>query len=167
MSELTDEQRAMEGVKMALAERKKMWVEISPGMTAQELDDFLARENGRQAQVPPIGAEAPANLIHVLLDNGVHDSTGGQATVSAIIDFADAALACNYRNAYMTDDVAGFAKAFSTALDSPGPHLIHARIAPGSLSNLGRPTVKPDQVARRFRSFLSGNASRLTSQGVF
>ena len=66
MSELTDEQRAMEGVKMALAERKKMWVEISPGMTAQELDDFLAHENERQAQVPPIGAEAPDFELDIL-----------------------------------------------------------------------------------------------------
>ena len=30
-----------------------------------------------------IGAQGPENLIHLVLDNGVHDSTGGQATVSA------------------------------------------------------------------------------------
>jgi phosphonopyruvate decarboxylase len=37
----------------------------------------------------------------------------------------------------------------------PGPHLIHARIAPGSMANLGRPTIKPREVARRFQRFLA------------
>jgi len=40
-----------------------------------------------------IGAYRPANLTHVVLDNGVHDSTGGQATVSPVVDFAAIALA--------------------------------------------------------------------------
>jgi phosphonopyruvate decarboxylase len=43
-----------------------------------------------------IGARAPGNLVHIVLDNGVHDSTGGQATVSAGVDFAGIALACGY-----------------------------------------------------------------------
>ena len=38
----------------------------------------------------------------------------------------------------------------------PGPHLVHVRIAPGSLAKLGRPTIKPPEVARRFRAFLAG-----------
>ena len=41
-----------------------------------------------------IGYYAPDNLVHVLLDNGVHDSTGGQATVSSGVDFAGVALSC-------------------------------------------------------------------------
>lgn len=101
-----------------------------------------------------IGGEAPENLIHVVLDNGVHDSTGGQATVSANVDFAGVALACGYAGAAACDDLDGFEAAFQTALGAPGPHLIHLRIAPGSIAKLGRPTVKPGEVARRFRSFL-------------
>ena len=41
------------------------------------------------------------------------------------------------------------------ALAEAGPHLVHLRIAPGSLANLGRPTVTPAEVARRFKGFLS------------
>jgi len=41
-----------------------------------------------------IGAYAPKNLVHILLDNGVHDSTGGQPTVSPFVDFAAVAVAC-------------------------------------------------------------------------
>src|SRR5258708_33984787 len=46
-----------------------------------------------------IGAYAPAGLIHIVLDNGVHDSTGGQPTGSAPVDFAGVAPPCGYRHA--------------------------------------------------------------------
>ncbi len=104
-----------------------------------------------------IGAHAPGNLIHVLLDNGVHDSTGGQATVSPNVDFAAVAQACGYPRAYRCDTEAGFAQALEASLaGSPRPVLIHALIAPGSVAELGRPTVPPRDVARRFRSFIMG-----------
>jgi phosphonopyruvate decarboxylase len=102
-----------------------------------------------------IGAYAPKNLIHVVLDNGVHDSTGGQATVSASVDFARVAAACGYAAAASADTVEGFAGWLKEALGRPGPHLLHLRIAPGSLEKLGRPTVTPQEVARRFRRFLA------------
>jgi phosphonopyruvate decarboxylase len=102
-----------------------------------------------------IGAWAPRNLVHVVLDNGVHDSTGGQATVSASVDFAGVALACGYATGTLCDDLAGFEQAFTTTSGLPGPHLVHVRIAPGSMARLGRPTVKPPEVARRFQRFLA------------
>ena len=104
-----------------------------------------------------IGAHAPGNLIHVLLDNGVHDSTGGQATVSPNVDFAAVAQACGYPRAYRCDTEAGFVQALEAVLtDGPRPALIYALIAPGSVAELGRPTVSPRDVARRFRSFIIG-----------
>ena len=38
----------------------------------------------------------PGNLLHILLDNNAHDSTGGQATVSHIVDFASLAATVSY-----------------------------------------------------------------------
>jgi len=103
-----------------------------------------------------IGAYAPRNLVHVILDNGMHDSTGGQATVSPLIDFVDAALACGYARGWSCDSLDGFDRAFRESLDSAGgPALIHIRIKPGSLEKLGRPTVPPHEVARRFKAFLA------------
>jgi phosphonopyruvate decarboxylase len=102
-----------------------------------------------------IGSRAPANLVHVVLDNGVHDSTGGQATVSPSVDFAAVALACGYASGATCDSPDGFETALRETRSGPGPHLIHARIAPGSLAKLGRPTVAPAEVARRFRRFLA------------
>ena len=101
-----------------------------------------------------IGAYQPPALLHVLLDNGVHDSTGGQATVSPMVDFAGVALACGYAHAFTCDSAAGFEAAFALALGTTGPALIHVRISPGSLKVLGRPTIAPHEVAQRFRAFL-------------
>ncbi len=101
-----------------------------------------------------IGAYQPAGLLHIVLDNGVHDSTGGQATVSATVDFAGVAIACGYAHAFSCDSVAGFAAAFAQALKQSGPVLLHVRIRPGSMEKLGRPTIAPHEVARRFRDFV-------------
>ena len=102
-----------------------------------------------------VGAYRPQNLVHILLDNGVHDSTGGQATVSASVDFAAVALACGYRYAASADDLEGLDAAWRDAAAVGGPSLIHLRIAPGSMATLGRPTVSPAEVAQRFKTFLA------------
>lgn len=103
-----------------------------------------------------VGAYHPENFIHVLLDNGVHDSTGGQATVSPVVDFAHVALACNYRAAWRCDSLDGFSESLSSAFRAKGPSLIHMQILPGSIKDLGRPTLAPRDVARRFKAFLAG-----------
>jgi phosphonopyruvate decarboxylase len=102
-----------------------------------------------------IGAYRPGNLTHILLDNGVHDSTGGQPTVSASVDFATVALACGYCYAVSCRSLQGFEAAMMRATEAPKPALIHARIAPGSMRELGRPTISPDAVARRFKIYLA------------
>ena len=109
----------------------------------------------KMGNLATVGAQNPKNLIHIVFDNGVHDSTGGQATVSAGVDFARVALACGYASAATVDDIAGFEVSVKAALSAPGPHFIRIRVQPGSIKNLGRPTVSPYDVARRFRAFLA------------
>ena len=48
-----------------------------------------------------------------------------------------------------------FDRALAGALEAGGPTLVHARIQPGSMDKLGRPAVTPEQVARRFQSFMT------------
>jgi Phosphoenolpyruvate phosphomutase len=69
-----------------------------------------------------------------------------------------AALACGYRYAALCRSLSGFDAALGEA--GPGPALIHVRIQPGSLAKLERPTVRPDEVGRRFRSFLAEEPAR-------
>ncbi len=106
-----------------------------------------------------IGAWQP-DLLHVVLDNGVHDSTGGQATVSVSVDFAGVALACGYAQAFSCDSAIGFDAAMREALAARGPILLHARIRPGSIEKLGRPALPPHEVARRFRAWLAQEPGR-------
>jgi phosphonopyruvate decarboxylase len=113
----------------------------------------------KMGNLATIGAYAPANFVHIVLDNGVHDSTGGQATVSASVDFAAVAAACGYRYAARCRTLEGFGHALRGALSHVKPALVHVRITPGSLSKLGRPTVGPADVARRFKAFLAGEPS--------
>ncbi|MDH5749331.1 MAG: phosphonopyruvate decarboxylase [Rhodospirillales bacterium] len=103
-----------------------------------------------------VGAYAPENLIHIVLDNGTYDSTGGQPTVSPSVEFAEIAVASGYASAVACDGLDAFSDAVGASLREKGPHLIHMRIAPGSKSDLGRPTIAPRDVARRFRDFLAG-----------
>jgi phosphonopyruvate decarboxylase len=133
------------GLGIALNTRRKIVVIDGDGAALMKLGTLAT-----------IGAYAPGNLVHLLLDNGVHDSTGGQATVSPHVDFAAVALACGYRLAASCDSLAGFNAAFAEALAAEGPVFVHMRIAPGSLEKLGRPTIKPHEVARRFRRFVTG-----------
>lgn len=108
----------------------------------------------RLGTLATIGANAPPNLVHIVLDNGVHDLTGGQRTVSDAIDFGGVGAACGYAHVWSCDSTKGIASALDLALRERGPHLLHARVAPGSIDKLGRPTLLPHEVARRFSGFL-------------
>lgn len=109
----------------------------------------------KMGSLTTVGAYGPKNLVHLVLDNGTYDSTGGQPTVSAGVDFASIAVASGYRKGIRVNDLESFKSALLSALAEDGPTLIHMNIAAGSLSKLGRPTVKPPEVARRFKAFLA------------
>lgn len=109
----------------------------------------------RLGTMATIGAEAPRNLVHIILDNGTHDSTGGQPTGSQNVDFVQIAGSVGYRTAHRCDTLSGLQSALKEALKGQGPHLIHMAIRPGSIDDLGRPTLSPADVAKRFRQFLT------------
>jgi phosphonopyruvate decarboxylase len=95
------------------------------------------------------GAYGPANLWHLLLDNGVHDSTGGQATVSPNVSFSDVAAACGYASALETDDPAAISGWLSEA-PIGGARFARLFIRSGTPADLPRPTVAPSDVKSRF-----------------
>jgi phosphonopyruvate decarboxylase len=105
-----------------------------------------------------IGYHQPANLLHIILDNESHDSTGGQRTVSPVVRFADMAVAANYRRAAATDDVDELRTLVRAFRREQGPSLLHVKIRSGSPKHLGRPTVKPHEVKERFMKFLASGS---------
>jgi phosphonopyruvate decarboxylase len=95
-----------------------------------------------------VGAYGPANLLHLLLDNGVHDSTGGQATVSPQVSFAHIAAACGYASSLETDDVGHVAEWLEAAPDS-GPRFARLLTRGGTPRDLPRPSLTPIEVKTR------------------
>lgn len=100
----------------------------------------------RMGNLATIGACAGHNYRHLLLDNGMHESTGGQATVSHAVDFAEIAAACGYAAAHRVDSAATAAIALG---GSPGPAFVHLRTSPGVPDALPRPAVTPVEVRAR------------------
>jgi phosphonopyruvate decarboxylase len=106
----------------------------------------------RMGALATIGYERPPNLFHVLLDNEMHESTGGQATVSHSIDFCALAAACGYERTVRLTTPTELKAALAGA--GRGLTFVHARIRPGTPADLPRPKVTPAQVAQRLRGFL-------------
>ncbi len=104
-----------------------------------------------------IGYYQPRNLLHVILDNESHDSTGGQQTSSPITRFAEIAAAANYQHAFTADRAEDIRQSIQTLRSASGPSLLHVKIQPGSPKEIGRPTVKPHEVKERFMEFLQRN----------
>jgi phosphonopyruvate decarboxylase len=102
----------------------------------------------RMGAFATVGAYGPANLQHLLLDNGVHDSTGGQATVSRHVSFGDIAAACGYASAFETDDVTRIGP-WLAAPPIDGPRFARLLTRPGTPDGLPRPSMSPVEVKTR------------------
>jgi phosphonopyruvate decarboxylase len=96
---------------------------------------------------------APANMLHILLDNNCHDSTGGQATASHNVDFARVAAACGYANAFYVHNTDELEQRVKEWQQNPQLTFIHLRTAKGSKKDLGRPKVKPYEVKERLMEY--------------
>ncbi|MEJ2672960.1 MAG: phosphonopyruvate decarboxylase, partial [Deltaproteobacteria bacterium] len=74
-----------------------------------------------------IGHYRPAPFIHIILDNEVYDSTGGQPTLSGTVDFAKVALAVGYSRAYRIITPDELVEALGQAVQEAGPVLLHVK----------------------------------------
>ena len=106
----------------------------------------------RLGALTTVAAERPPNLVHVLIDNGRHESTGGQATVSPGVDFCAIASGAGYRSVAVEAEPARVQAALVDR--TPGLRFIHVPVLPGVLSGLPRPSMRPEAVAERFRAAL-------------
>ena len=100
------------------------------------------------------GSLKPANFTHIILNNGAHDSVGGQPTVGLNIDVLGMARAAGYTNVFLAETRK---ELHSTLLDlkqSVGPGLLEIRVRRGARKDLGRPTTTPVQNKHAFMDFL-------------
>jgi phosphonopyruvate decarboxylase len=101
-----------------------------------------------------IGASSPANLTHIVLDNGSYDSTGAQPTASASVNFLAVGIGAGYAHAQSCRSCNELSTALRNRIQT-GPRLLHVPIRAGSMARLGRPTEAPHNVAHRLRSLLT------------
>lgn len=105
--------------------------------------------------LPVIGKRCPANLIHVVINNGAHETVGGMPVCSGSLNIASLAAAAGYPCVLTADSEAGLDQALSDAVEKQtGPVLIEVRCACGSRPDLGRPTATPVMNRDALMSFL-------------
>jgi phosphonopyruvate decarboxylase len=90
-----------------------------------------------------IGNMVPENYLHVIINNGAHESVGGQPTVCLDMDIPKTAIACGYKNVCSVEKETDLKNALVNYLNKPGPSLIEIKVNVGSRENLGRPTIQP------------------------
>ena len=101
-----------------------------------------------------IAEKAPKNYIHVIFNNGVHDSVGGQPTVGLDIDLCAIAKAVGYKATFSTDSKDDLTGILGKAKNLEGPVLIQVCVKKGNRKDLGRPTTTPIQNKEALMAFL-------------
>ncbi len=114
----------------------------------------------RMGVLATLGYERPDNLVHVLLDNEAHDSTGTQSTVTHSVDLGGCARACGYP----TVKRVASAEELETALSdrSAGLRFLQLKTRPGAPDDLPRPKVTPLEVQKRFRGQMQVQTGTVT-----
>ena len=94
------------------------------------------------------------NLFHVVFNNGVHDSVGGQPTSIGVVDLAATARAVGYGYAASVTSLGELPARVAEMRDAGGPALLELRVRPGNRADIGRPTRTPAQSKTAFMDAL-------------
>lgn len=101
-----------------------------------------------------IGANRPNNLVHIVINNGAHESVGGMPTVAGKNDLVAIAKGCGYANAVSVDNFEDFDVELEESKLRNELSLIEAKCAIGARPDLGRPTATAQQNKRSFMHHL-------------
>lgn len=102
-----------------------------------------------------IGHFAPINLLHIVLDNEAHDSTGGQVTVSTTTRLEGVAEAAGYAFSRRVASEGELRQALVEAAGK-GPAFVLAKVEKGGIEDMGRVTHSPEEIRTRFRASAIG-----------
>lgn len=92
-----------------------------------------------------IGQKKPSNLIHVVMNNGAHETVGGMPVCEGQLNIRGLSEAAGYPTFLTADSTVALQSALNTAIHSEGPVMLEIRCACGARSDLGRPTTTPKQ----------------------
>ena len=101
-----------------------------------------------------VAQKAPKNYVHVVFNNGAHDSVGGQPTVGLSIDLPAIAKAVGYKSVYSCNTKEHLQEILSTIKSQQGPIFLQVCVKKGNRKDLGRPTTTPIQNKEALMDFL-------------
>lgn len=133
-------------------------ISISAGLAIAKPDKKIFCLDGDGAVLMHMGALVTSalqdNIIHVIFNNGSHDSVGGHPLASEKANYCEVAIACGYDKAIKCEDKAGILAAVDTARKSKGSTLIEIFCKKGNRPNLSRPKESPSQNKENFMNYL-------------
>lgn len=94
------------------------------------------------------------NYVHVVFNNGAHDSVGGQPTVGLKINLCAVAKAVGYAEAYSVETMAELEQKIAVIQNREGPVLLQVCVKKGNRKDLGRPTTPPIRNKEALMAFL-------------
>ena len=136
--------------------------QIALGIALEKKDRKVWCFDGDGATIMHMGSMAivasrkPENYIHVVFNNGAHDSVGGQPTVGLKIDLPAVAKAIGYAQTYSTDNMESLSSILQQISKAgQGPVLLEVKVKKGNRKDLGRPTTTPIENKEALMKFLN------------
>ena len=136
--------------------------QIALGIALEKKDRKVWCFDGDGATIMHMGSMAivasrkPENYIHVVFNNGAHDSVGGQPTVGLKIDLPAVAKAVGYAQTYSTDNMESLSSILrQISKAGQGPVLLEVKVKKGNRKDLGRPTTTPIENKEALMDFLN------------
>lgn len=133
---------------------------IALGIAAQKPDTKIWCIDGDGAvlmhmgAMAVLGAEHPENMIHIVINNGAHETVGGMPTVAAGVDLPAVAKACGYPFAVSVDSFESLDSELKAAKARHALTLIEVKCAIGARDDLGRPTTTAKENKENFMEYL-------------
>ena len=104
--------------------------------------------------ISSVGDLSPVNYKHIIFNNGVHESVGGQPTVAFKLDIPVIAKACGYKHVFVAKTEMEVLKDLTEMKGLEGPVLLEICVKIDSRENLGRPTTSPIENKNDFMNYL-------------
>lgn len=102
-----------------------------------------------------MGAQSPRNIVHIVINNGSHETVGGQPTALGNCDLVAIAKGCGYSHAVCVDNFNDLDLALNYAAENDILSFIEVKCAIGARDNLGRPTTSAQNNKENFMKFLN------------
>lgn len=131
------------GIAMAKTDRK-VWCFDGDGATIMHMGSMAIVAN-----------KAPQNYVHVVFNNGAHDSVGGQPTVGLTIDIPRIARAVGYPHTYSVSNKEDLLDILNEMKTQEGLTLVEVKVKKGNRKDLGRPTTTPIENKEALMDFLA------------